>query len=457
MLDMRRGLCALLLLSFLIPVVGHTETDAERRAPIEAQLLQVAKQIQVQQQLVDGKQQERQTLERDLDIIDAEVRKAQLGIQARALAISSLTEQIGDKEELVNILNSRLEKQRASLSELLRQTETVDDFSLVEVLLSNDSFSEFFTDVESFRAVKNSLNESLDILAGIKHDTEEQKLSLEEKQLAEARLKELQELEKAEIEEQEREKEQILQVTKGEEQAYQALLQSQQKTAAQLRNQLFQLLGGSGSIPFPEAVALAQYAGTQTGVPPALILAILEQESNFGNNLGSCLVGDISQGKSVMHPDRDAPVFLAIAEILGFDAATQKVSCPILRSDGTRIGWGGAMGPLQFIPSTWAIYGGIVSDGAGGYVYSRSSDAIRSLTGGTTASNPFNKQDAFMASALLLRDNGANGTYASDKLAALRYYAGWGGASRAENQFYGNQVMERKARLENEIKTLDAG
>ena len=135
----------------------------------------------------------------------------------------------------------------------------------------------------------------------------------------------------------------------------------------------------------------------------------------------------------------------------------KKVSCPILRSDGTRIGWGGAMGPLQFIPSTWAIYGGIVSDGAGGYVYSRSSDAIRSLTGGTTASNPFNKQDAFMASALLLRDNGANGTYASDKLAALRYYAGWGGASRAENQFYGNQVMERKARLENEIKTLDAG
>ena len=137
MLDMRRGLCALLLLSFLIPVVGHTETDAERRARIEAQLLQVEKQIQVQQQLVDGKQQERQTLERDLDIIDAEVRKAQLGIQARALAISSLTEQIGDKEELVNILNSRLEKQRASLSELLRQTETVDDFSLVCCFSSN--------------------------------------------------------------------------------------------------------------------------------------------------------------------------------------------------------------------------------------------------------------------------------------------------------------------------------
>lgn len=440
-----------------LPLWAHAETDAEKRARIEAQLQQVEKQMLIQQQLVESKQQERQSLERDLDILDAEVRKAQLGIQARALAIASLTDQIGDKEELISILNERLQKQELSLAELLRQTETVDDFSLVEIFLSNQSFAEFFTDVESFRAVKKSLNDSLQVLAEIKGDTETQKLSLEEKQIAEARMKQLQELEKQQIEQKENEKEQILHVTKGEERAYQELLASQQKTAAQLRNQLFQLLGGSGAIPFPEAVSLAQFAGTQTGVSPALILAVVEQESNYGSNTGSCLVGDIRQGKSVMHPDRDAPVFLAIAEILGFEASTQNVSCPLLRADGSRIGWGGAMGPLQFIPSTWAIYGGIVSNGSGGYVYSRANDAIRSLTGSDTASNPFNKQDAFMAAALLLRDNGATGSYASDRLAALRYYAGWGGASRAENQFYGDQVMERKARLEGDIRTLDAG
>lgn len=452
----RTVITLLLCVTFLVPTTTYSETAAEQRARIEAQLQQVEKQMLVQQQLVEGKQQERQSLERDLNILDAEVKKAQLGIQARAIAISSLTDQIGDKEELITILTERLQKQRTSLGELIRQTEAVDDFSLIEVLLSNKNFSDFFTDVESFRAVKNSLNDSLSILTEIKTDTETQKLSLEEKQLAEARLKQLQEQEKKQIEAKESQKEQILVVTKGEEMAYQELLASQQKTAAQLRNALFQLLGGSGAIPFPEAVALAQYAGTQTGVPPALILAILEQESNFGNHIGSCLVGDIRAGKSVMHPERDAPIFLAIADILGFDAASQKVSCPIMRSDGSRIGWGGAMGPLQFIPSTWAIYGGIVNTGSG-YEYSKSSDAIRSLTGGTAASNPFNKQDAFMASALLLRDNGATGNFTSDRLAALRYYAGWGGATRAENQFYGDQVMERKARLEQEIKTLSAG
>ena len=76
------------------------------------------------------------------------------------------------------------------------------------------------------------------------------------------------------------------------------------------------------------------------------------------------------------------------------------------------------------------------------------------LLGAAEASNPFNKQDAFMASALLLRDNGATGGYTSDRLAALRYYAGWGGATRPENQFYGDQVMTRKTRLVEEIRTL---
>ena len=59
-----------------------------------------------------------------------------------------------------------------------------------------------------------------------------------------------------------------------------------------------------------------------------------------------------------------------------------------------------------------------------------------------------------MATALLLSDNGADGTYRGDRLAALRYYAGFGGAKKPENQFYGDQVMERKKRMAADIKTL---
>lgn len=447
-------LCALLIIG--TPLFLHAETDEERKKRIEGMLMQVERQIFQSQQLVDGKRQERQSLERDLDIIDAEISKAQLGLQARGLAIEQLSDQIGDKEEVLIILNSRLDKQRKSLAEIMRQTQAVDDYSLIEVMLGNERFSDFFDELDSFHAVKGSLNDSLSILEGIKRDTYVQKNSLEEKQQTEAEMKRLQELEKLEIEAKEDEKEEILDVTRGQESKYQELLESQQKTAAQLKAQLFALLGGGGAIPFPEAIAYAEASSAKTGVSAALILAILEQESSFGSNIGSCTYNQMSWGKAVMHPDRDAPVFIAMAAELGFDPNVQQISCPWIRGGTERIGWGGAMGASQFIPSTWATYGGFVNNG-GGWVYDRNRDSIRTLLGKSVPSSPFVNQDAFMATALLMRDNGAAGTYNTEWTAAIRYFSGWGGVNNPINHPYGDNVMKRKARIENEIKIINAG
>jgi len=442
------------LVSILLvpPLSVGAETDAERKARLESELQNVERQILTQQRLVEDKQMERQSLERDISIIESEITQAQLGIRARAVAIEQLSDQIGDKEVVLEILSEKSAKQQDSLADLVRKSALLDEYSLVEVMLSKQSFSEFFTDVATFQTLKESLNESLDVLHGIRRDTYEQKNDLENKQETEAEMKRIQELEKQEIEKKEAEKEKILTVTKGEEREYQALLDSQRKTASQLRNALFELLGGGGGIAFPEAVRLANYAAGVTGVDAALILAILEQETNIGSNLGSCLFTDSSSNKPIMHPTRDEPVFLAIADVLGFDPYSRTVSCPLYQG-GSRVGWGGAMGPSQFIPSTWAMYGGIVSTGSG-FTYSQSADAIRRINGTSGPSNPFNNQDAFIATALLMRDNGANGTYAGDRTAALRYYAGWGGASNPANAFYGDQVMNRKSRLAQEIEIL---
>jgi len=442
----------LMLMLLVPPVTAGAETDAERKTRLEAELQSVERQILTQQRLVEDKQMERQSLERDITIIESEITQAQLGIRARSVAIEQLSGQIGDKEVVLEILTEKLDKQQDSLADLVRKSALLEEYSLVEVMLSKQSFSEFFTDVATFQTLKESLNESLAVLHGIRRDTHEQKNELENKQETEAEMRRIQELEKVAIERKENEKAQILTVTKGEEREYQALLDSQRKTASQLRNALFTLLGGGGGIAFPEAVRLAQYASGVTGVDAAMILAILEQETNLGSNLGSCLFTDNQSSRPVMHPTRDEPVFLAIANILGFDPYTRTVSCPIIQN-GTRVGWGGAMGPSQFIPSTWAMYGGIVPTGSG-FVYDKSSDAIRRINGGTGPSSPFVNQDAFIATALLMRDNGANGSYAGDRLAALRYYSGWGGASNPANAFYGDQVMNRKSRLAQEIQII---
>ncbi len=442
----------LLAIISLVPFSVDAETEGERRSRLEAELQVVERQILTQSRLVEDKQLERQSLERDISIIEGQVNQAKLGIQARSLAITQISDQIGEKEVVLSILEEKLKKQRESLADLVRKSALINDYSLVEVMLSKQNFSEFFSDVATFNSLKDSLNESLATLHTIREDTALQKDDLATKQEREAEMKRIQELQKQEIEKKEREKEKILTVTKGEEKEYQKLLESQQRTAAQLRNALFELLGGGGGIAFGDAVSLAKYASSQTGVQAEFILAILEQETNLGSNLGSCTFTDSRSDRPVMHPDRDEPVFLAIAKILGFDPLTRTVSCPIIQN-GSRVGWGGAMGPSQFIPSTWAIYGGIVNRG-NGWEYSQADDAIRRINGGSTPANPFNNRDAFLATALLLRDNGANGTYAGDRLAALRYYAGWGGATNPANSFYGDQVMNRKTRLANEIKIL---
>jgi hypothetical protein len=449
----QRVLAVFLCVALLVPqIVVHAETDAERRARLEAELQIVERQILTQSRLVEDKRGERQSLERDLNLIEGEIKQVQLGIHARSLAIEQLSDQIGEKEVVLSILEEKASRQQDSLADLVRKSAVMDDYSLVEVMLSKESFSEFFGEVATYQSIKESLNESLEILHGIKYDTADQKNQLEGKQETEAEMKRIQELEKLRIEGKEKEKEKILTVTKGEETAYRQVLESQQRTAAQLRNALFQLLGGGGSIPFPEAIRLAQYASGVTGVPAETILAILEQETNIGQNLGSCLFTDQSSSKPIMHPTRDEPVFLALSKVLGFDPYSRTVSCPLYQG-GERVGWGGAMGPSQFIPSTWAIYGGLVNTG-GGWTYSQSDDAIRRINGTGAPSNPFNNQDAFIATALLMRDNGADGTNSGDRLAALRYYAGWGGASNPANSFYGDQVINRKLRLAEEIKIL---
>ncbi len=451
-----RGLCifAGFILVFM-PLGVKAETDAERKARLESELQQVERQILTQQRLVEDKKIERQSLERDLTLIEGEINKAQLGIQARSIAITQLSDQIGEKEVVLQILAERLNRQEQSLADLVRKSAAMDDMSLVELMLSKKNFSEFFNDFAQYQSIKESLSESMTVLNGIQRDTDEQKNILEDKQETEAEMKRIQELEKLEIEKKEKEKNEILKVTKGEEAEYQRLLMAQQQTAAELRNALFELLGGGGGISLPEAVKLAEYASGKTGVDAAMILAILEQETNLGSHLGSCAYNDIRGDRPVMHPDRDQPIFLALAGVLGFDARSRQVSCPIT-SGGVRVGWGGAMGPSQFIPSTWAIYGGVVNTGSG-WTYSESADVIRRINGTGSPANPFNNQDAFLATALLLRDNGADGTYAGDRMAALRYYAGWGGASNPANAFYGDGVMNRKAKFIGQIRVLGGG
>jgi len=401
-------------------------------------------------------QNQHQTLQTQIDAFNAEIKKTQLQIQAINLTITRLSDNIGVHNQTLSQLSERLASEKESLAQILRQTQMLDDYSVVNVALGSEDVSGFFSDLDAFASIQSSLADSFTEIQRTSSSTESEKEDLLERLAEQEQLRTVAQLARQAVQAQEAEKKKLLAETKGVEANYQKLIATNQKTAAQIRSELF-ALRDTAAIPFGTALAYAQAAERATGTRAALTLGVLKQETNLGENLGT------GSWRVDMSPNRDQPVFPFITQTLGLDPNQMPVS------KKPSYGWGGAMGPGQFIPSTWVCYGGFVnvktnscapSSGAtsfwsGPWEYRATKDRVRKLLGASAPSNPWDAQTAIMATAMLMADNGAAvQTPSAERLAALRYFAGWAGANNRAFAFYGDSVMEFAARFQADINRL---
>jgi membrane-bound lytic murein transglycosylase B len=415
-----------LSLFLILPLFIHAQTLLpERRAQLESELSELQKQIDEQKAILEVKQRQSVSLERDVNILSASIEKAKLNIKARDISIAKLNSDIAEKQSTIGVLNDKLDKEKESLASIIRKTYELESYSLPEVMFSSQNFSDFFEDAGAFIYIQSALKDSFVLITENKDKTEKEKSDLEEKKQEQLDLKAIQEFEKKKIEQQEAEKKRILKESKGIEAEYQKIIKSKETNAAKIRAELF-ILRGSSAIPFEKAYELAVRAETKTGVRPAFLLGIIAEESKLGENVGT------GNWKVDMHPTRDVPVFKKITEKLGLDPDKMPVS------KKAWYGWGGAMGPAQFIPSTWVLY----------------EDKISKLTGHNPP-NPWDPEDAFMGSAIYLKDSGAaKKTVAAERYAALCYLAGCKNATKKAYQFYADDVMELADKYQKQINII---
>lgn len=426
------GLVTLAVLGGVFTVSAQTAPcDSSCRAKLEADLVSIEKEINAQSALLESKQKEKVSLERDLTILSTQIQKAKLSIKARNLSIAGLVEDIGVKNKTITKYSAKIGRERESLAGLMRRTNELDSYSLAEVALSDKDISEFFSDLDNFEYVEDAVAKSLEELGTAKKITEEAKTALEEKKDKETDLRYQKELEKKFLDSKEAEKTQVLKVTKGQEKEYQKVLKEKQARAASIRAQLF-ALRDTGEIQFGQALDYANTVSKKTGVRPAFLLAIFMQESGFGKNQGSCYLKDVNTGEGtssrtgnivarVMKPDRDVSPFMDITESVGRDPFKTLVSCP------QAVGYGGAMGPAQFIPSTWVLYKNMIASALG-----------------IDVADPWRARDAFMAAGFLLKDNGARaGSYSAERDAACKYFSGSRCSRSSWAATYGSQVMKK--------------
>ena len=366
-------------------------------------------------------------------MLTAKINQAKAFIKQKNIQISQLDQDIAGKNRTIQTLEQKIQASDESIADLVRKTNQLDTYSLAEVILSKKNISDFFSDADTYATLHRSLQTLLADIRQTKSDTEVQKQKLAVQKDKQTDLKVNMQTEEAKVTADEKQKEYLITINKTQEKSYQQIIADRQAKAAQIRSVLFNLAGGGSAIPFGDAYSYAQAAQRQTGIDPAFLLAILTQESNLGANVGKCYLTDTDSGSgvnittgmfwsNVMKAPRDTLPFLAITNQFGFDPKRTVVSCPIPSAGG----YGGAMGPAQFIASTWLLF----------------QDRLRSALGHD--GNPWSAQDAFMASAMYLTDLGARaGSYSSQIRAACKYY-GSGGSTCS----YGRSVMGKATNIQ---------
>ena len=427
------------------PKTTHAQelTDAQKAA-LQAQYDQLQIEIAQWQKVLDDTEAKKGTLQGDVTALNAQIKQAQAEIAQRNTTIATLGSEIAQKSATISTLQASIQSGQESLAKLLREKNQAETSSLVVLAFSAQSLSEFLSDADTVDSIDRQMQAQFDQLRGTQTQTEQERAALNATQAKEQDAEFAVQLKKQTITANQIQQKQLLAITTSQAADYAKVLAQNKAKAAAIRAALFPLRDAS-SINFGDALAYAQEAQKSTGVDPALILAVLTQESNLGVNVGQCYLTDDTTGAgvgkntgtpfaNVMKPSRDVPPFLALSASLGFDPHHQVVSCPIASAGG----YGGAMGPAQFIPSTWATYAPRIATASGDPV-----------------PNPWGAKDAITAMSLYFADLGAGeGGYTAEHMAAAKYYAGgaWATAGRA----YGNQVMTKVASIQQNIDFLTA-
>ncbi len=427
-----------ILFIFLFPfnvfnALAQTLTEAEKEQ-LQTELNQVLQEEQQAQASLATAQSQSSSLQNTINTLNAKIKVEQLDIQAKNLTIQTLGENITDTQNQIDSLGDQIQNNTQDIEGMFRQLQQADSTSLLEIILSNQTISGAVEDTNNLELLQQDLDTLSAELSDEEASSTVAKGVLVTKQNAATDALYAIQQEQDTLKTNQDQQKQLLSISKSNEKAYSAAVAAAQKEADAINAKLFALAGGSNPINFGEAYQYALTAQKATGVDPAFLLAILTQESNLGTDQGNCYLANDETGAGVsvktgaakprtMSPTRDVPPFLTITSDLGVDPHNTVVSCwqPAYTASGNPSGWGGAMGPAQFIASTWM---GLVND-------------LDSELGITGMPNPWNPEDAFTASATYLSDLGASeGGYTAEMKAACRYY-GSGGSSCS----YGSSVM----------------
>lgn len=145
-----------------------------RRATIDA----LQKQIDQLRQAVTVKQTEKQSLNNQLSIIGSRLEKTRLNIEQTQNKLKETSLKKQQTELIIAEKKDLIARQQAQISELVRALDFSDRQSLITILASGKTLSDFFTTRSAYEAINDQLAAALVTVKNTKKELEQQQATL---------------------------------------------------------------------------------------------------------------------------------------------------------------------------------------------------------------------------------------------------------------------------------------
>lgn len=204
------------------------------------QLESLQQRQQEYQAQIELKRKDKINLSNQLAILENRLAKARLDIESVNIEIDKTGLEMKKIEIDSDNLDLTIEKQKTHIASLLRSMYKQDQVSTLEILLLNNSLSDFLDQAQYLADTNKEIGESLDSLKADKARLEQNKIALDGKNTELAALKSKLEEKRNNLSYEQENKTYILEETKSSEKEYQALLQKskreQQQAEAEIAN-----------------------------------------------------------------------------------------------------------------------------------------------------------------------------------------------------------------------------
>lgn len=313
-----KRICAFILIAFLtVPFVTYADTEeienlTEQIQEKRKELERLDAEIAEQRKLLSETSGQATTLQSKINSLEAsrkkiitEIKTTEVQIEKAELTINKLDLEIVDKQKLVD-------DHSAGIAESIRRTNALETKNTVELFLSSENFSDFWTDFEQTVAIQNKFQSEIDYLLSMSAELRETKAqkAAEKAQLAQYK-KELDGQADA-VAQTKSEQQSILTVTKNKEAEYQKLLEEKQAQRKAFEQEVLDIESkikllidpnsypsaqrGIFSWPLDSIIVTQQFGGSQFAkTNPGIYGRAFHPGTDFGASIGT-KVKTISSG-----------------------------------------------------------------------------------------------------------------------------------------------------------------